>query len=68
MPCLALLASCSVSSKYVKADRLTYRAIAHEYREYVRYDLKLDAREKRNRLDTVMSWDIRITAAELGHK
>lgn len=67
MLCLALLNGCSLNERYVRADRLTYKAIASEYREYVKHDLRLDHREVRNRLDTVMTWDIRITKAELGH-
>ncbi|MAK71852.1 MAG: hypothetical protein CMF19_07380 [Idiomarinaceae bacterium] len=62
---LALLTGCegiSVADAYVKADRLTYDAIAPSYRAYVEADDKLDAPSKASRMRLLETWKMRIEA------
>jgi predicted lipoprotein len=62
---LALLTGCegiSVADAYVKADRLTYDAIAPGYRAYVEADEKLDAASKQSRMRLLDTWKLRIEA------
>lgn len=63
--CGLLLASCNgVADTYVKADRLTYEAIAPEYRAYVLADELLDEDAKARRLLSLDTWNLRIKASE----
>jgi len=65
IPLLLLLASCGISQEYVKADRLTYDAVAPEFRAYVEGDPKLDTPEKKAvRLHTLETWDLRLRKSE----
>ncbi len=60
-----LLTGCegiSVADAYVKADRLTYDAIAPSYRAYVEADEKLDAPSKASRIRLLETWKLRIDA------
>ncbi len=62
---LVLLTGCegiSVADAYVKADRLTYDAIAPSYRAYVEADEKLDAPSKASRIRLLETWKLRIDA------
>ena len=62
---LVLLTGCegiSVADAYVKADRLTYDAIAPSYRAYVEADEKLDAPSKASRMRLLETWKLRIEA------
>ena len=62
---LALLTGCegiSVADAYVKADQLTYDAIAPGYRAYVEADEKLDAPSKASRMRLLETWKLRIDA------
>lgn len=59
------LASCAgVPRTYVDADRATYDAIAPEYSGYITDDESLSDGQKQIRIDTLESWDARISAAE----
>lgn len=65
MAALALLCGCegiSVADAYVKADRLTYDAIAPSFRAYVEADEKLDAPSKASRIRLLETWNLRIEA------
>jgi len=57
-------AGCNLQKEYVKADRLTYEAIAPEYEAYVAADPKLSIEQKERHLRTVLSWKLRIDKAE----
>ena len=62
---LALLTGCegiSVADAYVKADRLTYDAIAPSYQAYVQADDQLDAAAKQSRMRLLETWKLRIEA------
>ena len=62
---LALLTGCegiSVADAYVKADRLTYDAIAPAYRAYVEADKALDPAAKQSRMRLLDSWKLHIEA------
>ena len=62
---LSCLASCkSVEASYVEADRATYEAIAPEYRKYVEADAALADFQKDIRLQTLATWEHRLTQAE----
>lgn len=63
---LALLCvSCDgVSKAYVKADELTYDAIAPEYLKYVQADEALSDAQKKRRATTVDTWRTRIEGAK----
>ena len=59
------VAGCAgIDRSYVRADRLTFEAVAPQYERYVRSDESLDANEKENRLFTVDLWNRRIKEAE----
>jgi uncharacterized protein YcfL len=51
---------CSAQKEYVKADSITFDAIAPEYGKYVEADPALDADQKARRKRTVESWALRI--------
>jgi uncharacterized protein YcfL len=51
---------CSAQKEYVKADSITYDAIAPEYGVYVDADTKLDADQKARRKRLIESWALRI--------
>ena len=62
---LALLSACegiSVADAYVKADKLTYEAIAPRYRAYVAADESLDEPSKQSRYRLLKTWADRIEA------
>lgn len=63
MPLLAAMAGCeslkNVSAAYVNADRLTYEAIAPEYREYVANDPGLTPEQQQRRYRTIDTWKLR---------
>ncbi len=62
---LATFASCegiSVADAYVEADRLTYEAIAPQFRAYVQADEKLDQPSKDSRMRLLDTWKMRIDA------
>ena len=58
---LVLTCGCSLQDAYVNADRLTYQAVAPEYRAYVKADEKLDDEQKARRERTVDAWAVRVT-------
>lgn len=70
--CWLLMASCglvgcgTVAPAYVEADRLTYQAIAPEYKHYVEKDANLSEAEKAMRLQTLGTWALRLAAAGAG--
>jgi len=51
---------CATSQEYVKADRLTFDAIAPAYLKYVEADTTLDADQKERRKRTVETWKLRL--------
>tara|TARA_Y100000114_G_scaffold55678_1_gene50953 strand:- start:758 stop:988 length:231 start_codon:yes stop_codon:yes gene_type:complete len=62
---LALLSACegiSVADAYVKADRMTYEAIAPSYRAYVEADETLDEPSKQSRYRLLQTWELRINS------
>ncbi len=61
-----LCVGCSVPSGYVAADRLTYDAIAPEYKLYVSEDPDMSEEQKERRYANVSSWDARIFSEEEG--
>ena len=62
---MASLCSCgSIPDIYVAADRATFDAVAPDYVAYVNGDESLNDDQRRRRLRTIESWDMRITAAE----
>lgn len=63
--CCLLATSCTSPQLYTKADRLTFDAIAPEYRTYVLADPSLDQSQKDLRLLNVETWRIRLEAAEV---
>lgn len=59
---LCLFASgCTINKDYVKADKLTFDAIAPEYKAYVEKDVALDSDQKARRLRTLETWRLRIS-------
>lgn len=65
--CFALpavvLSACSVPQAYIDADAATYRAIAPEYKRYVRDDRTLDDFQRDVRLNTLATWRLRVKQA-----
>jgi len=62
---LSLLSSCSglsVSNAYLEADKMTYEAIAPDYRTYVEDDANLDEAAKAARIRLLNSWKMRLEA------
>lgn len=57
-------AGCALDKEYVKADRLTYEAVAPAYLKYVEADPALDQEQKERRKRTVATWKLRISKAE----
>jgi len=57
------ICSCTTSEVYVKADKMTYDAIAPEYVKYVEADKKLDKDAKARRVRLVETWKKRIDGA-----
>lgn len=55
---------CVVDKEYVKADRLTFDAIAPDYVKYVEADPALDQEQKDRRKRTIESWKLRISKSE----
>jgi hypothetical protein len=63
--CCVLPSCTGVADAYVKADRVTYDAIAPESLVYVAADPKLTAPEKERRGRTVETWRIRTETGEV---
>lgn len=61
---LLFLSGCSIPSGYVVADRMTYDAIAPEYRAYVKADPLLNEKQKDRRYALLDSEEARISEAE----
>ena len=55
--------SCNVAPSYLKADELTYQAVAPAHRIYLKADPNLTERQKERRLATLDSWAKRLAAA-----
>lgn len=55
---------CALNKEYVKADRLTYEAIAPAYLKYIDADPALDQEQKDRRKRTVATWKLRLDKAE----
>jgi hypothetical protein len=55
---------CALNQEYVKADRLTYEAVAPAYLKYLDADPALDQEQKDRRKRTVETWKLRISKAE----
>ena len=56
---LVFFTGCTLQSSYVAADRMTFDAIASEYRLYVAEDDLLSEEKKERRYRLVESWDAR---------
>ena len=54
------LGGCGVSSQYLQADAVTYRAVVPRYSAYLKTDAALSEEERRSALDTVETWRLRI--------
>lgn len=66
---LMLFTGCTLQSGYVTADRMTFDAIAPEYRLYVAEDDTLSHEKKERRYRLVESWDARSSdVAPVGSK
>lgn len=66
-----LAATCGCTSpakEYIKADRLTYEAIAPEFLKYVKDDPNLDDLSKDVRATNLTAWLMRIKKAEESSK
>lgn len=60
-----VFSGCSgLHASYVNADRLTYEAVAPEYRDYLEADTELSVDARERRLRTLNSWEARVAAAE----
>ena len=60
-----LCAGCSgLDARYVRADRLTYEAIAPEYQAYVTRDEGLSEDQRARRLRTLAAWAARLDEAQ----
>ena len=59
-----LAASCSPQEAYVKADRLTYEAIAPAHSLYLENDTLLTEETRARRKRTLEAWKLRIEKAE----
>jgi len=63
---LPFAVGCGVSSEYIKADQITYDAVAPEYLELVKNGCHADgkpfftAEEQERRARTIASWKLRI--------
>jgi hypothetical protein len=62
--CCLLLVSCGAAPQYVTADRATFEAVAPEYLKYVDADPALDVSARESRHLTVLTWEMRLKAAE----
>lgn len=60
---LATSGCADLQTVYVEADRLTFEAVAPEYRAYVEADEGLDDRQKERREKTLEAWQRRIEEA-----
>jgi hypothetical protein len=66
LPLLALLPACRPGAGYVKADRLTFDAVAPSYSAYVASDQALSSEQRERRQRTIDSWRARLEQAEAG--
>ena len=58
---ISLTAGCnSLEKSYARAERLTFQAIAPEYKHYVEQDAWLTPQQKELRLDHLREWQTRI--------
>lgn len=61
---LLLTSGCRLNDKYVKADRLNYKAIAPKLRKLIAKDETLDDEDKEAWYLKLDTWDFRIRRAE----
>jgi hypothetical protein len=54
----------SLNDRYIEADRATFDAVASRYKAYVDADPALTELQKKNRKNTIDSWEARVAAAE----
>lgn len=62
---LLLTSGCgSLNERYVQADRATFNAVGARMKKYIDADPSLSELQKKNRKNTIDSWDARVTEAE----